>query len=360
MRILHEHTKLVLGVFCLLAVVVGETNAQVATSRIVGYNSTTCLGGSDTFLGVPFHRAPAYSGSVAANVTLNDSPVAVQASGTPGWAVDGFVGTHYVKFTTGAAAGLILEISANTAGGFTVNADGYGSRAVREGDRFLIIPHWTLETLLPHATQTTLHQSSGDLLPQRGSEIHFYEVTDTGIDLAPEKIYYVKSNGWFQSAPGSPSANNVVVPPHAAFIVRHQPGAANTTFRPAAHVDVYPSAVVLTRQKGKANDNILAMIRPIPITLDELGFSNTSFVPSVNTTEAGRRDEILIYDNSVAGYNKAEQARYFRHLNTWKLDNGADYPNSDNVQLPAGAVIVVRKASSTSDGSVSWTNDPNY
>ena len=357
MRFLHNPAHLVLGMIWLS---LAGANAQVATSRIVGYNATTCLGGSDTFLSIPFHQAPAYSGSVDGSLALNNAPISVPAVGTPGWTVNEFAGTHYVKFTSGSAAGLILEISANTASGFTVDPTGFGRLSISSGDRFLIVPHWTLASLLPPLTQTTLHPSTGDLLPQRGSEIHFYESSSTGVELAPERIYYVTSSGWFQSAVGSPTADNVIIPAHSAFVIRHQLGAADTSFRPAAHVDVNASSVLLSRQKGAPQDNVLAIIRPIPIRLGDLGFSRTSFVDSSTTAESTRKDEVIIFDNATAAHNKDEQARYFRYRSQWRLDNGVDYPVSDYVELPAGSVVIVRKSSATSDAPVAWKNDPNY
>ncbi|MFT5468523.1 MAG: hypothetical protein ACI8UO_003633 [Verrucomicrobiales bacterium] len=356
----HGSRHIIFSIFCMLILGISSLSAQVATSRIVGYNSTTCLGGSDTYVSVPFHQAPAYSGSLAANVTFFNASILVPASGTPGWTVDEFVGSHYVKFTSGAAAGLILEITANGAADFTVNPDGFGRLLLKTGDRFLIIPHWTLATLLPAATQTTLHPSTGDLISGRGSEVHFFEPTATGIDLAPEKIYYVKTSGWFQSDTGAPAAGSVIVPPHSALVIRHQPAAADTVFRPAAHVDVYTSAVLISTKQGSGNDNVLAIIRPIPTRLADLGFTTANFKRSTSNDPTRRGDELLIFDNTVAAQNKSETTRYFLTSTGWRLDNEADYPISDDAELPPGSVIVVRKGPGTRDGIVAWKNEPTY
>ncbi|MEM7010274.1 MAG: TIGR02597 family protein [Verrucomicrobiota bacterium] len=346
--------------FCMgWTLIAGSVIGQTATSRIVGYNSTTCLGGSDTFVSIPFHQAPAYSGSVEAQVQFNNAAATVEASGTPGWTANQFAGTHYVKFTTGSASGLILEISANTANSFTVDPTGFGSIPVRADDRFLIIPHWTLATLLPPATQATLHQSTGSLLPQRGSELLFYETTSEGVEPAPGRIYYATSSGWFQNETGA-AADNVVIPPHSAFIVRHQTGTANTFFRPAAHVDVNLSAVLIASKQGQAHDNILAIIRPIPVQLDELGLTTQNFRSSSGTGEAQRKDEILIFDNAAVGHNKVETARYFFFANTWRLDDGASYPVSNDIELSAGSVVVIRKVADSTNRSFTWSNAPNY
>ncbi|MGY8642301.1 MAG: TIGR02597 family protein [Verrucomicrobiales bacterium] len=332
--------------------------SQEATSQIMGYNATQCLGGSDTFISVPFHRAPIFSGSVAGNVTLNDAEIEVSAE-APGWTPDTFVGSHYAKFTTGAASGLILEISTNSASGITVDPAGYRRHSVKAGDRFLIIPHWTLDTLLP-VSQTTLHLSTGHLVPGRGSEIHFYVPNSEGINLSPELIYYVTATGWFQSAKGSPAAGDVIVRPHAAMVVRHKVGAADTLFRPAANVDVNPSQVQLSASQGALRDNVLAIIRPIPVSLKDLGLRSPAFISSVGVAPGKRRDELMIFDNAEIGLNKSESARYFFHSGHWKLDNQTDFPISDDVQLPRGSVVVIRKASATSGKPVAWKNLPKY
>ena len=339
-------------------------DTTTATTGIVGYNTTDCLGSSDTLLSVPFHRTPAFSGSVAdgGGVTFSGGADTFTASGTPGWAVGEFAGSHYVKIVTGSAAGLEIDPTANIADALTVDSSGFKGSKINPGDRFLVIPYWTLGTLLPAATQTALHQSTGDLLSQRGSELHFFEPSATGINLSPRTIYYVTAAGWFQSGPGSAPADDLILPPHTAIVIRHQSGAADTEFRSAAHVDEDASSILLRARKGAKQDNVLAMMRPIPLTLAELDIPSAAFVGSNGTAESARRDELLVFDNSVAGHNKSEVARYFfdRSSGQWRIDDGAAFAVSDAAELPAGAVVVIRKSPASRDAEIVWTNQATY
>ena len=56
------------------------------TTDPVGFTTTSCVGNSDTYLGIPFTRPPEFTGTVqsanANTLTIN---------GTPGWAVNQFV-----------------------------------------------------------------------------------------------------------------------------------------------------------------------------------------------------------------------------------------------------------------------------
>src|SRR5437870_12614670 len=56
------------------------------TTDPVGFSTTSCLGKSDTYLGIPFTRPPEFTGTVqsanAETLTIN---------GTPGWAANEFV-----------------------------------------------------------------------------------------------------------------------------------------------------------------------------------------------------------------------------------------------------------------------------
>ncbi len=38
---------------------------------------------------------------------------------------------------------------------------------------------------------------------------------------------------------------------------------------------------------------------------------------------------------------------YFKTAGEWRLDNGSDYPVSDDVEIPAGAGLILQKASTT-------------
>src|SRR5438046_8718923 len=51
------------------------------TTDPVGFTTTSCLGNSDTHLGIPFTRPPEFNGTVQ---SITSRPLTV--NGTPGWA----------------------------------------------------------------------------------------------------------------------------------------------------------------------------------------------------------------------------------------------------------------------------------
>ena len=89
-------------VVCLSAVVMAQTSV---TTDPVGFATTSCLGNSDTYLGIPFTRLPEFIGTVQ-SVGTNTLTI----NGTPGWASNRFVyaaGTqpkhYYVLIGNGGA-----------------------------------------------------------------------------------------------------------------------------------------------------------------------------------------------------------------------------------------------------------------
>ena len=97
------------------------------TTDPVGFTTTSCLGNSDTYLGIPFTRPPEFTGTVqsanADTLTIN---------GTPGWAANQFVyaaGTqpkhYYIVIGNGAASnpkeGHIYPVLSNGASTLTVD-----------------------------------------------------------------------------------------------------------------------------------------------------------------------------------------------------------------------------------------------
>src|SRR5436190_13966851 len=56
------------------------------TTDPVGFTTTSCLGNSDTYLGIPFTRPPEFTGTVQA---INGDTLTI--NGSPGWAGNQFV-----------------------------------------------------------------------------------------------------------------------------------------------------------------------------------------------------------------------------------------------------------------------------
>ena len=132
----------------------------------------------------------------------------------------------------GTRAGWTFEVSSHSASTITIDAGGEDLSDLADGDRFEVIPHWTLSTLFPQATQTAIHESTSKLSTGRKSRVLFFDETTSGISLAPDRVYFLTADGWFQSTSGLPSADDVVVPPGKAFVIRHPATETATEFIP--------------------------------------------------------------------------------------------------------------------------------
>ena len=351
----------------LAALVFGPGAASVTAqtlpgSAVVGYHETVCPGGSDTDVSVPFHRPAAFVGAVETIRKLaTPDRWEIGVAGGPGWTADVFAESHYARMKDGAAAGAILPVKTNAAGEITVAwPDLAGPLRSAAGDALEIIPFWTLATLLPPATQTALHPSTGMLSSQRGSELLLFNAARDGIEQAPEAVYFVTAAGWFATGPDFPSANDVIVPPNTGFIVRHQAGAAPTVFRASLNVDRSPAGSLISARQGHPRDTRVALNRPLPTVLGDLVLNPAQFAPSRNTAPNDRKDELLLFDNAEAAQNKTPAARFFRVGGHWRrVDPANAHPVADDTPLNAGAVLVIRKAPARNNAELPWVQPAN-
>src|SRR5438874_9619627 len=125
------------------------------TTDPVGLTTTSCLGNSDTYLGIPFTRPPEFTGTVqsanANTLTIN---------GGPGWANNQFVyaaGTqskhYYVLIGNGGAAnpkeGHIYTVASNGSNTLTINTSFDNLTGVAANTKVTLIPYWTPATIFP-------------------------------------------------------------------------------------------------------------------------------------------------------------------------------------------------------------------
>ena len=125
------------------------------TTDPVGFTTTSCLGNSDTYLGIPFTRPPEFTGTVqsanANTLTIN---------GTPGWTDNRFVyaaGTqskhYYVLIGNGGATnpkeGHTYAVTSNGSNTLTVDTSFDNLTGVVANTRVTLIPYWTPATIFP-------------------------------------------------------------------------------------------------------------------------------------------------------------------------------------------------------------------
>ncbi|MDB6059351.1 MAG: hypothetical protein JWO95_3195 [Verrucomicrobiales bacterium] len=328
--------------------------AAQQSSEFAGYNQLALLGNSDTFVSVPYTRAGILTetvSSVAANV--------VTANGSPNWIPNQFVysagvqsNSYFVRFTSGAAAGKIYSITANSANSVTLNLGTDSLSAVSTADIFTIESYWTPATLFPNGAGIFASPTPGN----RYTEVLLPDTTTAGINLSANKVLYFNAGLWKQVGQGSTSHNDDVLSPNSFFIVRHNV-ATNSTLCTLGSVVAASIAVQLQASPSTPQDNYVALARPVPVSLNDSGLiASGAFVTS--PLPGNRTDELQVFDNTVVQKNKSSSAIYYYWSNAWRrVGAGTTDVGADQVFTP-GAGMVIRKA--TNNATTTWINSPTW
>lgn len=355
--------------FSLIAITVSlfastmRTDAVDAYSPVVGFMRFDCLADSDTRVSVPFHRAPRWAGKLSiAPADSGNSTVRLTLAGNPAFAAGELTGTPHFLLCRDAAGpeGRHFRIVTHAAGHVDIEATAADVSGLAQDGLISIIPAWTIQTLFPHATQNTFHASTGNLASGRGSELHLFDTTSSGTDLAPARRFFVTASGWREIGGGYPLADTVVIAPGQSFIVRHPANVSATTF--VAMDQVYGGIVRIPVRvaNGEKQDTVVAPPRPVAQSLAELDFGAV-FEESPDLTSTNRRDELHVYDNTVSAQNKGPAEIYFRHSGAWVRDQDPSFPNSNSVVIdPADDSLLIRKAAAASNTPLLWSNAPLY
>ncbi len=343
-------------------VTLGQTTSDTAASSVVGYLEIPCPGGSDTVVGIPFERPADYRGRLGA-LTPGSESVITLADGDPGFGENALVGGHFLRFTSGPAAGRQYPVVANIGAEIRVVVpEGHPPLDAQPGDGVDLVPHWTPATLFPPASQTALHPSGGLLPNQRGSELLVYPSGPVAENASPERVYFLTSGGsWREVATDLPPAADAALPPHAVLVIRHPAGATDTVFQPASLVNATPSGVPLNSRRGAPLDHFIALHHPTTTVLSQHTGLERGLTPSPGLNPAQRRDLLLVFDNAGAAHDREPGATYFRHHGDWyeAVGNGQPPRLANDATLTPGAAIVIRKAATLTPQVTVWTQDPN-
>lgn len=339
------------------------------TTEPVGFCKVDCPAASDTRLSVTFYKALAFQGAVEGLPADNmDGTATIPVFGNPGWSVNQFTAPrHYVRILSGAKCGRWYDVTANGPSDLTIDLAGDVIDGLADDDAIKVIEHWTLDSLLPPATQTTLFESFGDSVGGRLSQLLIPDFMSEGINNPPSTILFISNaappnGGWRRETPGGVvQAGDFVIAPDTSFIVRTPAGLAATQFMGIGDVETAPIVVPLMTQADASQDTPVGLIRPVPVKLDDLGLAPPEFVESFGESIAGRLDQLFVYDNGVAVINKPPNKIYYKDSqdgSKWKLSGGGSADRGME-ELPRGAGFVIRKV--TADGSDKlWKNVPNY
>ena len=346
------------------------SGAETAYTTPVGYVTQTAAANSDTIVGLSLRKASVAAGALSGvpdTVTTPGSAI-LSLSGTLGFTVNAYSNAYYAKFKSGAASGKWFAISSNTASGLTVDLNG-ATLTAAASDTLEVIKFWTLTELIDPATATTdplttpnaVVASTSTLTGGRRTQLLIPNLSSNGINLAPSVSYFVHGGLWKKPGQGDTSFGGDMLWPDTYFIIRN-PAAVTAATKYTIAGEVEPSAFDfgLRTQITGQQDNAIALPRPVDVALSGLGLGGTSgFVSSTSTLTGGRRDQVLVYDNTAAAQNKAPSASYFYHNGLWKKPGQGDTDFGTDV-IKAGSGIVVRKYQSATGATDIWHSLPSY
>lgn len=332
--------------------------AAESVSDPVGAYVINCAEASDTVVAVPFRNSADY---VAAVTTVENfvsgTSVDLTFSPSPAWTANQFQNTYYVRFTSGALSGRYYTVTANDADTLTLGLNG-DTTTPANADGIMVVKYYTLNELFPQATQTTFVQSLNTLPAGRRSELLVPDNAGLGTNLAPAGSYYIISTGWRKVGSGNTDVGTTPLLPDSYIIVRNKATYGSTSFTSTGAVEMGNIVVPLSTQNGAKQDNFVALTRPVGIQVQDLGLDSTVFTESLNTLPAGRRDELLVYDNAAAVLNKSPSGSYYKIAAGWRKVGSGNTDVGTDVVAP-GAGFIIRKYNS--DGSTKfWANAPTY
>lgn len=352
----------IIALFLLLtAPAIVSTLFSAELGQPVGAYVINCVEGGDTVVAVPFRNSADYLAAVTTVENfVSGTSVDLTFSPDPGWSANQFQNSWYVRFTSGALNGRYYTVTANDADTLTLALNG-DTTSPAIGDGIMVIKYYTLDELFPPATQTSLVQSLGLLAFERRSQLMVPDLAGNGINLAPNAIYYVVAEGWRKSGSGATDFGSTILLPDSYFIIRNKAGYGATTFTSAGTVEMGSVVVPLSTQAGAKQDNFIALTRPVGIQVQQLGLDSTVFMESLNTLPAGRRDELWVFNNAAAAFNKAPTTAYFKlpGATGWrKLGGGSSNVGAD--VLTPGTGFIIRKYQSGDGSTKFWANPPTY
>jgi len=329
----------------------------------VGYHATNCPSGADTVVSNSFHRTPAHSGSLVADASTDvfSGRVTFELSAVNIFELGDFSDSpHYIRIADGPLAGITHRVAFNNRTSVSIDPDEEEIfSTLTSGTSVEIIPCWTLASLFPRQHQKTIHRSTNKLDSGRKTTVLFFNHDANGINRAPNRIFFLTAEGWFEVERNFPSAGNLVIAPDQPFVIRHPLGEPDTKFFTGQVVLDGPQTVRLKTSVTETHDNVVSIKRPLPFQLDELTLAD-AFTDSASTAPQDRADELFLFDNVTAAVNKTPAASYFRVGGNWVRDNENDYPNANSTVIPSSTGFIIRKISTATGNDILWKNLPNF
>lgn len=344
-------TKALLRFLLPLAFGLVAARGSVQTSDIQGLLQTSAPANTDTLVSPAFGRVPVWAGAVQ-SVSGNT----ITVSGTPAWTANQYApgsDTYYVRPLTGTLRGHFFTVASNASGSVLVDNLGLNLAQLTAGDRLELVPYWTLGTLYPASQAGVSFIASSSTLSHQ-TELYFYDPSGAGINRAPATGYYFFNGSWRKNGGvASTVYDSVVVAPDTYILQRNK--AAATTLTLTGRVHPGRLSTFIETQASTKQDNYMAVSYPMPITLRNTGLAGTAAF-TTSTSSLSHADELLVFDSTQTGINRAPSATYFYFNSGWrKSGTSVSTDFSDSVTLAPGSGFIVRRA--TTGSTAEWAYD---
>lgn len=368
----------------------------------VGFVTVNLAGNSDSYVHIPFKRSPEFAGVASAlsangtydagepftdgnsngswdnGETFTDTNNVIALGGTPALTANQFVyvavtqpKSYYVFLKTGTRAGMYYTVVSNAGASLTVDTAGDDlSTAIDANTTLEVIPYDTLGSIFPGGAG--VNPSSSHSAGTRQSEVLIPDHSTAGKDLAFPLSYYYYSGtagpgaGWRKTGVVGTIANDDVLLPDSFFAVRHNV-ATSTSLTFTGTVQMAQLATPVGTIGATDQDNAVALPFATEMTLAQLKlYESGAFAGSSSHSAGTRQDEVLVWDNSVIGKDKAASTSYYYYTGTAGLGAGwrkASVPgtlaNTDVVIGPTKS-IVIRKKATAQPATLLWSVLPPY
>lgn len=334
---------------------------KAVTTDPVGSITISCLANSDTYVGIPFTRPAEFNGTIN---TISSNPAnTLTVNGVPGWLPNQFVYAagsqskhYYVLLGDGgipyAKEGHVFAVTSNGSNTLTVDSTTEDLSGVTADTRLTIIPYWTPAAIFPASDAGVSFTATGSP-PTYQTLLRIPNYSAPGINQPYAAEYYFNNGAWRLVADGlnnPPDRGDDRLLPNGYFVVRNANGAPSRALRSLGSVLMKRIALRLLAAPASKQDNAVAMIRPVGVSLDATGLApiDNSFL---------QNDQLLLFNNRQAQFNKRPY-RTYTYNDGWRLGSDAVTDHGKDV-IPAGSAMILRKAASPAS-SVFWINPPTY
>jgi uncharacterized protein (TIGR02597 family) len=328
----------------------------IVTTDPVGFTTTTLLGSSDTFVAIPFVRPPEFTGAIASatgsTITLVGNPLSQSQ-----FLYGGAQHNHYYALIgpisgTGTKEGHTYLVTGNGTSTLTVDTSHDDLNNIPANTQVQVIPYWTPATIFP-AGDANVSFTPTTSSSSYQTQIRVPNYSASGINLPYSPVYFFSNDvdgtlnniGWRIIGDNNTDHGDDPLLSDSYFVVRNNTGVPTLSLTNIGTVLLKKLAVPLIAM-SQQQDNPVSIVRPFNVALDATGLG-----PADNSFGSG--DQLLLFNNAVAGFNKSRSAAYTYDTH-WRLTGDSTLSDRGADIIPCGTGFIIRKAAR--GVSAFWTN----